>query len=304
MLIRSEIIADAPAIADINIRAFGWRLGEPLLVALLRQYPHFTPELSLIAEVDGRAVGQALFLPYTMRLMGMSIPVVNLAPLAIHPDYQKQGIGGALIEEGHRIAREKGYVLSILLGHTEYYPRFGYRTGMFGSASIEIPTTSLPTPADFDVRTPIDSDIPQLLKLWEHEEGRVDFSLMPSNSVLDWISPHPQITSTVYLSDGQIVGYTRIHAAQPTEPRYFLAADDDTARQMVALIGKDAASVKLPLHPHSASARAFGKPQAQAWDAAMAYPLVPDALNAYISALSAKSYPPGRPIWGTAFDLA
>ena len=50
-----------------------------------------------------------------------------LAPLAVHPDFQRQGIGGALIEEGHRIAAQLGYDYSILLGHPTYYPRFGYQ---------------------------------------------------------------------------------------------------------------------------------------------------------------------------------
>lgn len=54
------------------------------------------------------------------------IPELALAPLAVLPKYQKQGIGTALIKEGHRIANESGYVYSIVLGSEEYYPRAGY----------------------------------------------------------------------------------------------------------------------------------------------------------------------------------
>ncbi|MEL6865570.1 MAG: N-acetyltransferase, partial [Bacteroidota bacterium] len=50
-----------------------------------------------------------------------------LAPVSVHPDFQGKGIGGQLIEEAHRIARELDYGSIVLLGHADYYPRFGYR---------------------------------------------------------------------------------------------------------------------------------------------------------------------------------
>ena len=48
------------------------------------------------------------------------------APLAVLPEYQKQGVGSKLIEEGHKIAKKLGYHFSIVLGSEKYYPRFGY----------------------------------------------------------------------------------------------------------------------------------------------------------------------------------
>ena len=93
------------------------------LVARLRGSEAFIPELSLVAEQDGRIVGHILF----TRLKVGQTTQLALAPLAVHPDFQRQGIGGALIEEGHRIAAQLGYDYSILLGHPTYYPRFGYQ---------------------------------------------------------------------------------------------------------------------------------------------------------------------------------
>lgn len=103
------------------------------LVARLRGSEAFIPELSLVAEQDGRIVGHILF---TKLKVGQTTQLA-LAPLAVHPDFQRQGIGGALIEEGHCIAAQLGYDYSILLGHPTYYPRFGYQpASRFGIQSL------------------------------------------------------------------------------------------------------------------------------------------------------------------------
>ena len=64
-------------------------------------------------------------------------PALALAPVAVLPAYQKQGIGGKLIVEGHRIARELGHNVIILVGHPDYYPRFGYSPA--GKCNIQAP---------------------------------------------------------------------------------------------------------------------------------------------------------------------
>src|SRR6185436_7890925 len=109
LTIRSETPADYPAIAAVNVRAFSEQTGEAVLVALLRQRPAFDPELSLVAEQDGRVVGHVLFSPHTVRLLGESVSAVNLAPIAVDPAHQRQGIGQQLIEAGHSVARAKDY---------------------------------------------------------------------------------------------------------------------------------------------------------------------------------------------------
>src|SRR5262245_32971628 len=96
--IRPERVADYPSIADVNAQAFDGRAAEPAMVALLRQGQRFDPGLSLVAEVESRVVGHALFTPYHVQLMGQAVSAVLLAPIAIYPEYQRRGLGGRLIE--------------------------------------------------------------------------------------------------------------------------------------------------------------------------------------------------------------
>ena len=107
------------------------------LVNRLRTSNAFVPQLSLVAELNGKIVGHILFteaeINETTQLM--------LAPLSVIPSQQNRGIGGMLITEGHRIAKNLGYEFSILVGHAHYYPRFGYiPANRFGiKTTFEVP---------------------------------------------------------------------------------------------------------------------------------------------------------------------
>ena len=96
--------------------------NEQDLVVDLRKSNNFIPELSLVAIQDSKIVGYILF---TKIKIGESEEIA-LAPLGILPEYQRKGIGRALIKEGHRIAKNLGYHYSIVLGSEKYYPKFGY----------------------------------------------------------------------------------------------------------------------------------------------------------------------------------
>jgi predicted N-acetyltransferase YhbS len=304
LLIRPETVAHYAAIADLHARAFGQRPGAALIVALLRQRRSFDPQLSLVAEIDGRVVGHVLFSPHQLRLLGHTVPAVNLAPLAVDPPYQRQGIGGRLIAEGHAIAAAKGYAVSFLLGHPEYYPRFGYHTHAYGSAQATIPGEAL-TGEPVEQRAPQAEDVPLLRALWQHDEAAVDFALDPGPALLDWLSPNPAIRAAVYLRDGALAGYTRIHAAEPSRPRVFLAREGAMARAMARVIAQDAnvSALVLPLHPASASAAGFVQPACETWPAAMARALAPSPLDDYFAQVRAGHRPPGRLTWPVAFDL-
>ncbi|MEP7291007.1 MAG: N-acetyltransferase [Chloroflexota bacterium] len=305
MIIRSETVADYAAIARVNARAFDTSPLVYTIVDLHRHRPRFDPELSLVAEVDGCVVGHVLFSPQTIRLLGENVDVVNLSPLAVAPEYQRQGVGGALVEEGHRVAKAKGYPLSFLIGHPPYYPRFGYLTRAFGSASVKVSTVDFAAGAletALETRSPSEADIPALRALWLHEEGNVDFSIDPGSELLDWISPNPEIKPLVYTRAGEIVGYTRISAHKL---HYFLAREGETARQMVCHLGQQIGTeVELPLHPSSASASALGTPETSLWDAAMVCTFAPSPLEEYYARVQAGTRLAGRPIWGVEFDLA
>jgi predicted N-acetyltransferase YhbS len=96
---------------------------EPDLVVRLRKSKAFIPELSLVAVANDEIFGHILF---TKMKIG-SHPSLALAPVAVLPAYQRKGIGGKLIREGHRIAKQLGYASVIVVGHADYYPRFGYQ---------------------------------------------------------------------------------------------------------------------------------------------------------------------------------
>ena len=96
--------------------------NEQDLVVALRNSDSFIPELSLIAVKEDKIIGYILF---TKIKIG-NYEELALAPLAVLPEYQKQGIGSMLIEQGHKIAKKLGYHYSIVLGSENYYPKFGY----------------------------------------------------------------------------------------------------------------------------------------------------------------------------------
>ena len=126
MHIRQEVPADYPVVYSLIKEAFASAEhcdgNEQDLAAALRQSPCFVPELSLVAETDGRVVGHILF---TKLQIGTSTQLA-LAPLSVLPEFQGQGAGSALVRQGHQIARELGYSYSVVLGSETYYPRFGY----------------------------------------------------------------------------------------------------------------------------------------------------------------------------------
>ncbi|AKB86000.1 Acetyltransferase [Methanococcoides methylutens MM1] len=126
MLVRKEEDNDYLAITEVNDHAFGQE-NEGRLVVNLRMHADFVSELSLVAEVDGRIVGHILFFPVKIVDDGKEFDTLSLAPMAVLPDFQRQGIGSALIKEGLTVAENLGYRSVVVLGHAEYYPRFGFR---------------------------------------------------------------------------------------------------------------------------------------------------------------------------------
>lgn len=100
---------------------------EQFLVRNLRNSSAFVPELSLVAVLDDEIVGHILLTRIKIKNGHKETPSLALAPVTVLPKYQNRGIGSTLIEHAHQKARSLGYTSIILLGHPDYYPRFGYQ---------------------------------------------------------------------------------------------------------------------------------------------------------------------------------
>lgn len=121
--IRDESVEDHEAIRLVNRRAFGQE-GESRLVDALREQGYL--RVSLVAEQDGQIVGHILFSDLPIISESGTVPALSLAPLTVLPEYQWQGVGSALVREGLQRCRTLGHKIVIVLGHPDYYPRFGF----------------------------------------------------------------------------------------------------------------------------------------------------------------------------------
>ncbi|WKK67082.1 GNAT family N-acetyltransferase [Lutimonas zeaxanthinifaciens] len=110
---------------------------EQFLVERLRKSDAFIPELSLVAEVEGKIVGHILLTKLKIKNAADSFDSLALAPVTVLPEFQGIGIGGKLIAESHKRAKELGHESIVLLGHESYYPKFGYQRA--DKFEIELP---------------------------------------------------------------------------------------------------------------------------------------------------------------------
>jgi putative acetyltransferase len=118
--IREECLDDVAAIRDLNRRAFGQDL-EGNIVDALRS--NGAALLSLVATLNGQVVGHIMYSPVSV---GGDVTGGALGPMAVLPEYQRQGIGSQLVEAGNRKLKDAGCPFVILVGHASFYPRFGF----------------------------------------------------------------------------------------------------------------------------------------------------------------------------------
>ena len=132
--VREETCADIPAVPAANRAAFG-RIQEADLVDRLRQ--NCRDSLSLVATAKKRIVGHILFTPVDIFEIAGSIKGAGLAPVAVAPEFQRQGIGAALIKAGIRMLEQTKSPFIVVLGHPEYYPRFAFAPAMIRGIRCE-----------------------------------------------------------------------------------------------------------------------------------------------------------------------
>ncbi|BFT72175.1 GNAT family N-acetyltransferase [Paenibacillus sp. P36] len=142
MRIRSEEMKDHQAVYQLNVEAFGHREDEAQLVERIRASEGFIPELSIVAEMNHQIVGHILLSKAHVVDEDKEHEVIALAPIAVKPDFQKQGVGAQLILEGIRKTKDLGYGAIFLIGHPSYYPKFGFvpaRTFGFELKQFQVP---------------------------------------------------------------------------------------------------------------------------------------------------------------------
>lgn len=135
MNIRLETPADWRTVEKLTREAFfdlklpgREQCDEHLLIHKMRHVNAFVPELDFVAEIDGKIEGH---IAYTRS--GIATPAGNttetltFGPLSVRPILQRRGIGGALVRHSLEKARELGYRAVVILGHPDYYPRFGFK---------------------------------------------------------------------------------------------------------------------------------------------------------------------------------
>jgi putative acetyltransferase len=127
IVIRQETDADVDAIGEVTMAAFKTlevsNQTEPFMIEALRAAGALT--LSLVAEADGRLVGHIAFSPVT--ISDGTRNWYGLGPVSVSPEFQRQGIGTALIQEGLSRLKELQAAGCCVVGHPTYYPRFGFK---------------------------------------------------------------------------------------------------------------------------------------------------------------------------------
>ncbi len=146
--VRLAVVSDRQAISGVILAAFGDAQGQEIvdLVFDLLEDHSAQPLVSLVSTVDDQVVGHILFTSVHIEHPARKVSSSILAPLAVHPNYQGQGIGGLLIAEGMNRLRAMGAELVFVLGHPGYYPRHGFSPA--GVQGFDAPYPIPPEDAD------------------------------------------------------------------------------------------------------------------------------------------------------------
>jgi putative acetyltransferase len=133
-VIRPEASADQEAIRHVNRLAFG-QDAEARLVDALRDGGYV--RVSLVAEQNGQVVGHVLFSDLPIVTNAGTVPALALAPMAVLPECQNQGIGSGLVRRGLEVCQEQGHRIVVVVGHPHFYQRFGFSSKL--AAYLESP---------------------------------------------------------------------------------------------------------------------------------------------------------------------
>jgi putative acetyltransferase len=333
LVVRPEEWGDYAAIAELHAEAFDYAdgLGEVALVDALRRRHSHVPELSLVARSAGSVVGHAMFSLHSMRLGGRTVRASILAPVAVAPGFRGRGAASRLIVAGHRTLEAMGVDAGLVLGAPAFYSRLGYRPGAFGACRLQLAAewgaAVAPAPPPLTERRVERRDVAELLRMWEQWYGDGDLSLIPGDSLADWISPDKRFRAAVLENDGRLLGYAKYREDRPHAPELVLAQGGEAMKAVLthlSSVSRDRASaspLSLPLHPESRAVKAHladlpYTPEVTAWDAGMMRVFGADQAapgrsgsgdgaaeaTGYLAEVVAGSRLPGLLVWPSAFD--
>jgi len=123
LVICPETSENSAVIRNVNEAAFGSSI-EADLVEKLRSRQAYT--LSLVATDGDKVIGHILFSPVTIESGNTSFEALGLGPMSILPSYQRKGVGSQLVRTGLQECKRLGHEVVVVLGHSDYYPRFGF----------------------------------------------------------------------------------------------------------------------------------------------------------------------------------
>jgi putative acetyltransferase len=121
----SESLDERSMIRAVNEAAFRGSEEADLVDKLRRDEDAL---VSLVAELNARVIGHIMFSRMWINTPAGRVSAVALAPVAVLPEYQRKGIGGLLVQHGLELLRSRGEKIVIVIGHPDYYPRFGFST--------------------------------------------------------------------------------------------------------------------------------------------------------------------------------
>ena len=127
MIVRAQTHADHCAIRTLNVQAFG---GEYEASLIDRLRADELASVSLVAVDDDGIVGHIMFSALAVTMHGWAVKSAALAPMAVAPARQRQGIGSTLVRRGLDALAEQGFEAVFVLGHPAYYPRFGFKADL------------------------------------------------------------------------------------------------------------------------------------------------------------------------------
>lgn len=170
LIIRKETKKDIPDVYDVITESFKSQefsnQEEVNLVKNLRRTDDFIPNLSIVAEVSGKIVAYILFSKLKFEINDGSVDdILTLAPVCVSPHMQNKGIGSKLIREGHNIAKNMGFKGILVVGHKNYYPKFGYSSIVNYNISL-----NMDIPADVTMLYEIEKDY------FNNNSGKILFS--------------------------------------------------------------------------------------------------------------------------------